>query len=403
MIGLTPQEPGGHDHGILHLVYSGQRRGAETFAVQLARNLSPTKFRQAFCSVYDFPDRLPGGDFPLFTLSAERNGLGKALRFDAQALLRLIRLVRDYRPHLILAHGADTLKYAAMAKPFLPSVRVVYRNIGFASHWAGSPMKARLMGFLLRYMDAVIVLGEKSCVDFSGTYRFPQSRIIKVLNAVDVQPFREMDLPLTRRQMRQHLGLGDAPAIIFVGSLSEEKNPQELLQVLARLLGHGIECRLLVVGDGPLRLQLEREAFERGISDQVRFLGSRDDVPFLLAAADLLLLPSRTESMPAVLIEAGLAGLPSVAYGVGDIDEVIEPNVTGLIVQPENKAEFEGAVITALRDPAWRATMGEAARQLYSQRFDIRTIAAEYEEVFARLLGNGDRSPIGTHNRLKRS
>ena len=181
---------------ILHLVYSGQRRGAETFAWQLSKSLASSEVTQAFSSVYGFSDDLLAGEFPLIPLRAERRGLGKLLRIDPKALLRLVRLVREYRPDVVLAHGADTLKYTALAKPFFPSkVRVVYRNIGFASHWVSSPLQARLSSLLARGVDAVISVGEASARDFVKTYRFPQSRVVAIPNGVEGQPFLEMDRP----------------------------------------------------------------------------------------------------------------------------------------------------------------------------------------------------------------
>ena len=165
--------------------------------------------------------------------------------------------------------------------------------------------------------------------------------------------------------------------------------------MFANLEARGIEGWLLLVGDGPLRAGLERSSLELGIGDRVRFLGTRKEVHSLLAASDLLLLPSRTEGMPAVLIEAGLAEL---AYGVGDVAEVIESHVTGFVVRPGNSEDFENRVAAAINDPEMRSAMGAAARQRCLGRFAMETIATEYEAVIRRLVDNRGELTVAAGN-----
>ncbi|MFQ6027326.1 MAG: glycosyltransferase, partial [Dehalococcoidia bacterium] len=178
----------------------------------------------------------------------------------------------------------------------------------------------------------------------------------------------------------------------------EEKNPRLAVEVISRLKSQQKDWRLVFVGDGPQRAELEREAQVLGVADRVQFLGTRSDVPALLAAADLLLLPSRTEGMPAVVIEAGLAEVPAVAYAVGDVAEVVESGSTGVLAQPGNVLEFQQAVLTAAQDPERLRTMGIAARQRYARRFDIRTVARQYQETMFRLLENAENISLATGN-----
>ena len=203
---------------VLHLIYSSQLRGAENFALQLSHRLASTGFSQALCSIYGSADEQLAFDFPILSLNAERGGIRRLSRFDPGALSRLVRLAKDYRPHLILAHGADTLKYGVLTKLFIPSVRTVYRNIGTASYWAGSPMKVGLSKLLLRQVDAVVSVGENTALDFARTYGLRESRMATIPNAVDVQPFLEMDTSIARRQTRRDLGISEsATVMIFVG------------------------------------------------------------------------------------------------------------------------------------------------------------------------------------------
>ena len=134
--------------------------------------------------------------------------------------------------------------------------------------------------------------------------------------------------------MRAELDLdSETPLVVSLGALTWEKDPLGHVDVVAR----AAEARPIAhvfVGDGPLRGQLERAISRRSPNYRPRLLGSRDDVGDLLAAADALLLASRTEGMPASVIEAGLAGLPVIGYALSGVPEVVVDGVTGRLVPP---------------------------------------------------------------------
>jgi glycosyltransferase involved in cell wall biosynthesis len=175
-----------------------------------------------------------------------------------------------------------------------------------------------------------------------------------------------------------------------VGDLSPEKGYQDLLPLLREFLNRSPKHHFLLVGDGPLGPELRQQAEELGLTGRAHFLGRRNDVPRLLAAADLFVLSSKTEGMPAVLIEAGLAGLPSVAFNVGGVAEVVEHQATGLLVPAGDFPGLGQALITLSEDSQRRAVMGEEARRRCYQQFDMSQVACQYEELFLRVLGAED-------------
>lgn len=124
----------------------------------------------------------------------------------------------------------------------------------------------------------------------------------------------------------------------------------------------------------------------------VHLLPSQDRVGRFLAAADLCVLPSLSEGMPAALIEAGLAGIPAVAYAVGGVPEVIEHDVTGVLLRVNDEPALIRAVAALVEDGARRATMGEAARVRY-RRFEIAPVASAYSEMYWALLEGRRRQP----------
>jgi glycosyltransferase involved in cell wall biosynthesis len=376
---------------VLHLIHSPQRRGAEIFAAQLAARLEASgRFHNGVCSLFVSKDsNFPVDGLPFFRLDA-RPGVDGRLGADPRLVVSLAGVLRQFRPHIVMAHGSDTLKYSALARPFYGNAPTVYRNIDVASNWATTPMKVRLNRWFLRRVAAVVSVSQFSREDFIRLYHMPAERVSFIPNGVDVTPFANGDPAATRTTVRRELGIDPrALVLISVGALTNQKAHLGLLPLLAQSSQDGLNSEMILVGEGPLRGQLEQQARDLNIGPRLRLLGGRDDVPRLLAAADLFLLPSKTEGMPAVLIEAGLGGLPTVAFSVGGVNEVVEDQVSGSLVPPGDYPAFWQAVTTLARDPQRRGAMGQAARQRCRELFDIRKVAGEYEDLFVSLLRKG--------------
>jgi glycosyltransferase involved in cell wall biosynthesis len=380
----------------LHLINSQQRRGAEVFAAQLVSCLQEKgRFKNLVCSLYDRgDDNLPVEGVPVFKLGG-REGAFNRIGLDLRLLSRLYGLLRNFQPDVIVAHGGDTLKYTVSAGLFYGRAAAIYRNIVTASAWANSPARVKLNRLLLNRIDAVVSVSQSIKQDFLKVYRLPEDRVAFIPNGVATADFDVCAQASTRTQVRQELGLSQQDtALISVGDLSPEKGYQDLLPLLAELRSGGFENHTLLVGDGPLRQELRQQAEKLNLTGQVHFLGRRSDVPRLLAAADLFVLPSKTEGMPAVLIEAGLAGLPAVAFDVGGVAEVVEHQVTGLLARPSDFQGLAQALIALSEDPQRYATMGATSRLHCHQQFDIRQVASKYEELFLKMLN----APVGEGN-----
>ena len=375
---------------ILHLICKPQRRGAELFATRLARCLQGEGLENALCSLYqstnELEDEIPPA-IPMFILNRHPGNPGTLAGFNFRLAHRLYGLLRDFQPDIVVAHGGHTLTYAALTKLFCKKTCTIYKNIGTASFWASTAARVSFNKLLLKKIDVVVSVSEYTRLDFLRLYHLPKQRVKFIPNGIDVPEFDGI-INQARPNVRQALGVSPSDTVfITVGSLTPEKCHGTLLQLSAELRNSGIEHHLLLIGDGPLRQELQHQANELGIAGFTHFLGLRDDVPSLLAAADLSILPSKTEGMPAVLIEMGLAGLPSVAFDVGGVGEVIEHEVTGLIVPPGDLRMLVRAVSTLCQDQDRRSEMGAAARQRCVERFDMRVIAEQYQELMLGLVG----------------
>ncbi len=179
---------------------------------------------------------------------------------------------------------------------------------------------------------------------------------------------------------------GEQVVVGFVGRLDENKNLSLLLRALARLHPRFPDFRLIVVGDGPQRDQLVEEADNLGLRSSVRFLGSQSDVEPLIAAFDVLCLPSRSEGMPNVLMEAGALGTPVVATNVGGVPEIVSDEETGLLIPPDDEAGLAGQLDRCLASPELRSRLGQAGRQRMQRFFSIPQMVDAYTRLYERLL-----------------
>ena len=140
--------------------------------------------------------------------------------------------------------------------------------------------------------------------------------------------------------------------------------------------------KLLMIGDGELRPQVEDFIHQNELEDRVVLMGTRYDVPDILAASDIFVLPSRWEGLPYVVIEASMAGLPVVASRVGGIPELVEDSVTGLLVPPGNPEALSEAIQRLLDNEDLRHQMGQAGREKALREFTSDHMLAETDKIY---------------------
>jgi glycosyltransferase involved in cell wall biosynthesis len=195
-----------------------------------------------------------------------------------------------------------------------------------------------------------------------------------------------------RERAKRALGLSPDVAVVgTVGRLEIRKGTDTLLEAAARLGSHGVaRWQLVLVGDGPMRGELEALAARLGIAERTLFVGARTDVREALAALDVFILPSRTEGMSNALLEAMAMACPVVATAVGGTPEVVTEGASGLLVPPEQPDAMAAAVARALQSPELAATLGEGARRRAEERFGSRAMVRRLEEVYASVVPNGN-------------
>ena len=357
---------------ILHVVGTSRRRGAETFALELAAALDAFGHDDSLVALGPGPDGGCDPDLPVLTNARRIRPV-----VAADAAVRLRRRLDRSGVDVVVAHGAASARAAAFARR-RGGPLTVWKRISPA---AWRPVQRRWWRAIANRMDAVVALTPQ-LEDEMRRLRYG-GPVWLIRNARGPERFVEVDREHEAVRLRHEIAVrDDVPLLGFVGNLSREKRPERTLDVLAGVLAQGQSAQLVVVGDGPVRSEFEREVHGRGLDEHVVSLGYRPDVARLLGGLDLLLLTSDVEGIPGVAIEAQMAGCPVVTFPTGGVREVVEDGVTGVVLDRPDTAMMTEHVLRLLRCPDLRARLGNEGRQR-ADTFSTARVAAEYS---ARLI-----------------
>jgi glycosyltransferase involved in cell wall biosynthesis len=323
-----------------------------------------------------------------FRKECERRGVPVAVvwehhRYDISAVLRALRVAWSLRPDLVQSHGykADFVALAVRSRLGVPWV-------AFSHGRTDEGPKMRLYQMLdavtIRRADRIVAVSEARRVALQAR-GCASERLVTIHNGVEMPGVKPVDVGEVRRE----LGLReDRPTIAVVGRLSPEKGQRDFVDAMALIASIVPPVQALIVGDGPEEGRLRAQVAALGLRAAIRFTGYRPEMDRIYAAIDLLVLPSLSEGLPNVVLEAMAHGQPVVATRVGGVPEVIEDGTSGVLVEPGAARALAGAVVTLLRNPGLRAAMGRAARERVERSFSVgaraKRILAMYGEVLQR-------------------
>jgi glycosyltransferase involved in cell wall biosynthesis len=352
---------------VLHLLPIDLARGAQTYAKAMRGALDSTDVEHRTATIF----RSEAGAFNADVDLGVAYGLGSRLGFSPRAMLRLRTYLRSWQPDVLVAHGGEALKYAAFAAG--PSTKLAYYKIGSAQDLLRNPIRRTFHRMLVRRADLVAGVSNEMVDEAQHLLGARKDRTVYIPNGRDPSAFWNVASPG---------GIGPV-RFIFVGHLTRTKRPELFTDVIGALRGRGVEVHGVVVGEGPLL-----EECRRSSPAWIEFLGRRDDVPKLLSECDVFLFTSvvEGEGMPGVLIEAGLAGLPTVSTDVPGARTVIDDGVTGHVVAVDDVPAFINAAERLARHPDLRVAMGIAARARCLERFTLRSSIELWQKHVANLV-----------------
>lgn len=298
------------------------------------------------------------------------------------ASLRLYRILRATSADIIHAHCFDPTLLAWAA------ARAARCRFVYTRHHSDHNLRLRKWLHVLvdawcaRRADHIIAVSQATKSVMTDVERVPPSKITVVHNGM-----RPMAAPgeVALTHLRQELDLPSGPVLLIVGRLHDEKGHDVLLEALPMIEAAVGPVNLLVAGDGPDKARLENEVTGVACQGRILFLGQRTDVPALMLLADVVVVPSRSESFGFVVLEAMSLGRPVVASAVGGVPELLVDDSSGLLVKPGDPHELAAAVTRLVQDPAEARRIGEMAEQ-ESVRFTAQGMVAGYEAVYETVL-----------------
>ncbi|AGA26781.1 glycosyltransferase [Singulisphaera acidiphila] len=291
---------------------------------------------------------------------------------------QLVRIGAD----VLCCHGykPDILGWLAARQAGIPVIAV-------SRGWTAATVKVRfnegLDRLCLRGMDRVVCVSEGQAVKVRCA-GVSTDRVIVIRNAIRAARFDSAD-PADGVWLRGLFPTPPSRVVGAAGRLSPEKGFGVLVEAARRVVRENSDVGFVIFGDGPLHADLERQIGESGLADRFLLAGFRDDLDRIIPHFDLFTLPSFTEGLPNVALEASAASVPVVATAVGGTPEVIEEGVNGRLVPPGDAAALADRLLDALRDDEGRWSMGRRGRQRVQEQFTFEAQASHYHRLFDEL------------------
>ena len=375
---VNPSLPSGNRQmlNVLQLIPTLDRSGAEKQMVLLATGLPRDRFRVEVAAL----TRLGPLAADLEAAGVPVTRIGKRHKADPFALTKLARFLNAKNFDVVQTWIFAANVYGRLAARWARVPVVVTAEMA-VDLWKG-PVQREIDRRLARWTDR-LVGNSRAVVDFYRKVGVPEDRLACIPSGIAA----EEPPPVDPTAVRAEFGWApDAPVVLFVGRLAAQKGVDDLIAALDLLQHVRPDLRSLIVGDGPLRGQLEETAHAfRLLDDAVRFLGHRDDVPRLLAASDLLVLPSLYEGLPNVVLEAMRFRKPVVATAAPGTTEVVIDGETGLLVPLRTPTALAEAIRTVIGDPALARRLGESGRARVEAEFRAETMVARFADLYEQL------------------
>lgn len=366
-----------------HLIHSLGPGGAEQVLVDLATVAGDVGLQMTVLALVDHPTPVHAED--LRRAGIDVRTLGLSSRWDPRAFVRAERIVAEACPDVLHTHlkHADIVGGVVARRLGLPQVSTLHviedgaRGVARGKRWLASRLRTRIAA-------RTIMVSAAQREWYVSAFRADPSSLVTLPNGVVPGP--PLD-PSERAALRATLGADEDTVLAAnVSIMRPGKGHVDLLEAMAELPASS-PVRLVLIGDGPLRADLEQRArTDAALMDRVLFAGYRTDITTLIQAADVIVHPSYADALPTALIHALAAGLPVIAYDVGGIPEIVGADA-GVLLPVGSVSELASTMGRLASDPAARARMGSAGRVRFADRFDARgwaeSLVRLYDEVLS--------------------
>jgi glycosyltransferase involved in cell wall biosynthesis len=351
--------------------------GAEMVVRDLARFLDRDRVDVCVCctkGLGSIGEELLREGIDVFVLPRREDG-----KVDYLTPVKLRQAVKDRRIDVLHTHAPSAFWDAGLCKVMMPSLKVVhtfhygnYPHLAWRTRW--------MEAMTSRIVNRLVAVGRQQRGAIQATYRLPDSRVETIWNGAPPAASEATS------SFRDEHGTGDRLLVGTIAKLIPQKGLDDLLSVARRCRDAGYAMQFVILGEGPLRRDLEARRHELGLDDTVVLAGWVSNAAArALPVFDVFFQSSRWEAMSIAILEAMAAGKAIVATRVGDNPHVLEDEVTGLLVEPGDVAGMADA-LSRLRDQGLRRRLGSAARQRFHERFTLEHMTRAYERLYAELV-----------------
>jgi len=349
---------------VIHVIPTLGFGGAERLVLDLIKRFNKEKYDLRVVAMVrggglEKAFRDIGVDLEIFY---KKNKLGLGVFF------KLLKYFKAEKPKIVHTHlfGADV--WAGLAAYFsgVPHIIKTEHNLNI-TEGAFKKFLKKISAFVFEKMVAVSPAVVEYMIDVE---KMPKDKIKIIYNGIDIDRFKP----------KKSAGFSSPIVLVNVSRFEEQKGHKYLIEALQML--KSTDWQLWLIGDGSLRKKIEQQVEEAGLSDRVKFYGNREDVPNLLAKADVFVFSSLWEGLGLAVLEAGAVGLPVVATKVGGVKDVFKDNETAQLVEVKDSIALGKAISWVLEHPDKASFMGQKAREMVQEKYSLERMTQEYEHLY---------------------
>ena len=366
---------------ILETIRQGQIGGGESHLLDLVENLNKEVFEPVVLSFTDGPmvERLRGMGITTHVIHTTKP-------FDFLKWKQVKKLIESEQVQLVHAHGTRAHSNVSWAARKL-KLPVVYTVHGWSFH-DNQPFplkKLRVLGEKYLTSKATVNISVSQSVHDTGLKYFSSYQSVVIPNGINQQKFNPSR---SFKDIRAELGIpNNSILVLFIARFTEQKQPLTMIRAFEKAAAANDRLRLLMVGDGELKAEADELVARSAVKEKIVMQTFRQDVPDILAAADMYVLPSLWEGLPLGLLEAMAMGKAVIASKADGTKEVIQPNINGIMVNVESlEADVTHAIVQLASDANLRARLGEQARATVTSGFSAAGMTRQVEEIYLRLV-----------------
>ena len=367
---------------ILHLISSAGFFGAENVVIELAKQLLASNYEPiigVFNNIHNNHTEIAdvAKNYNLKVRLFACNG-----QFDLKTIMTIRNFIKKNDILIIHSHGYKSNFYALMATLYNKNLS----SITTCHLWTQASFKNRIYESLdkkwLNRFDRIVTVSDELMAQVA-TLRVSKDKVTTIYNGIDLNRFNgSVNIEEIRKKFNIPLHFN---IIGTIGRLNEQKAQIFIIESASQILKVFPDTIFMIVGDGPLKQSLQEKVVAAKLENNFLFTGIYKNIPEILAAMDIFILPSLAEGLPMALLEAMAAKKPIIASKVGSIPQLIIPNETGLLIEPRDVSNLEKSIIELLNDKNKAAKLAENGYKTIVNKFSSKIMTKKYLDIYETL------------------